>query len=75
MSELLIVDRIVQGLVICETGSRDRVVLLLETLPAGVREGDCLRERDGEYQIDHTETEQRRAYNRDLFNSLLEDGD
>lgn len=71
MNELLIVDRITQGLVVCENESRDRVVLRIETLPDGLREGDCLRARCGEYIVDHAETERRRAFNRDLFKSLL----
>lgn len=71
MNDLLIVDRIAQGLAVCETEGRDRIVLLVESLPDGVHEGDCLREQDGVYRIDRAETDRRRARNRDLFRSLL----
>ena len=71
MNSLLIIDRIVQGLAVCETPGRDQVVLPAERLPHGAREGDCLRETPGGYRIDTAETDRRRSRNRDLFRSLL----
>lgn len=67
---MLIVDRIEAGFAICELPDRSRQQIPLDLLPAGLREGDCLRESGGHYRIDRQETDRRRAAAAALFRSL-----
>ena len=68
---LLIVDRITGCFAVCETPDRRTFALLVDDLPPGVKEGDCLREEAGTYLLDEAEMRRRRQRNIDLFNSLL----
>ena len=69
--KLLIVERIAEGLAVCETEDRQSFSIALELLPPDVCEGDCLlRQPDGSLLIDPEETQRRRRSAIDLFNSL-----
>jgi len=64
------VDRIEGELAMCEGPGRTMREIPLSLLPAGLREGDCLREEDGVFTPDPDEAERRRAANRALFRRL-----
>ena len=75
MPERMTVDRIEDGLAVCEGPDRQMRALPLEMLPEGVREGDCLIEEDGRYLLDPEETQSRRAANLALLRELMERDD
>ncbi|MBR2744880.1 MAG: DUF3006 domain-containing protein [Clostridia bacterium] len=56
MEEILVVDRIENGIAVCENRSnRIMIELELSKLPDGVKEGTVIRYFDGEYEIDYEE--------------------
>lgn len=66
----LIVDRISQGIAVCELGDGSFISIPLEKLPPEVEEGDCLTEMDGVYSIDTEETHRRREYLQSMLKRL-----
>lgn len=68
----LIIDRLEDGLAICETEFKKIISIPREHLPEGFKEGDVLREEEGIFTIDHKETERRRAYMKQKLNDLFE---
>lgn len=68
---MLIVDRIVEGTVVCEADGGKMVELPLSSFQGKVHEGDVLREENGVYSADPEETKKRRekiiALQRKLF--------
>lgn len=67
-----IIDRFEGGFALCETGDDSIVAIPRVDLPAGAREGSCLRrEEDGTFALDlEAEAERRRKLfemQRDLF--------
>jgi len=71
MKELIIIDRIENGIAACELESLEIRMISLEELPSGVSEGDCLWLEDGRYAIDPDETNRRRESNAALFRRLM----
>ena len=68
----LIVDRIEGDLAVCEKSDKTMVDIELTQLPEDVKEGDILIEKDGNYELDLTETEQRRKRVQALMDDLFE---
>lgn len=67
-----IVDRLEEGLAICETELRKRISISAELLPDGLREGDVLNEENGLFSIDRQETAQRRMDLKKKLTDLFE---
>ncbi|MBQ2756327.1 MAG: DUF3006 domain-containing protein [Oscillospiraceae bacterium] len=63
----LIVDRIEVGVAVCENEDGGYEHISVEKLPEGVKEGDCIVEKDGVMTADETETAQRRERMRSLM--------
>ena len=55
-----IIDRLEEGLAICETELRKRISVPVSHLPKGIKEGDVLREEEGRFSLDSEETDKRR---------------
>jgi len=56
MEEILVVDRIENGIAVCENrNNKIMIELELSKLPEGVKEGTVIRYFDGEYEIDYEE--------------------
>jgi len=70
MSSILIVDRIEEGVAVCEGEGGSFTHIPLSALPRGIREGDCLRPEGDGYVIDKEETARRRAALKSLFDRL-----
>ena len=70
MADIFIVDRIEEGVAVCEGPARAYTQIPLARLPRGVREGDCLRREGDGYIIDAEQTARRRAHNKALFDRL-----
>ena len=69
---MLVIDRIEGDFAVCEGEDRSREDIPLSALPAGVREGDCLRKAPGGgYVLDADETARRRARNSALMKWLF----
>ncbi len=66
-----IVDRMEEGWAVCEKPDGSMTTLALSQLPAGVREGDCLVQKDGEWRIDPEQTKQRRKQIAGRFRALF----
>ncbi|MCL2530748.1 MAG: DUF3006 domain-containing protein [Oscillospiraceae bacterium] len=58
---MLIVDRIVDDLAVCECDDGSYVDIQLAALPAGVREGSVLVQVDGTWVLDLATEQARRA--------------
>lgn len=71
MNELLVIERFEEEFAVCEDDRGTRHRLPRAWLPAGLREGDCLRETAAGYALDLGETQRRRAKNRALFSRLI----
>jgi S-adenosylmethionine:tRNA-ribosyltransferase-isomerase (queuine synthetase) len=71
--ERLIVDRIEKCYAICENEAKEMVVLKLENLPEGVKEGDCLILNDDEFLVDKLESQNRRRVIEEKINHLFVD--
>ena len=55
-----IIDRLEEGLAICETEARERITVPVSHLPENVKEGDVLQAQDGLFSLDTEETDKRR---------------
>ena len=55
-----IIDRLEEGLAICETELRKCISVPVSHLPKEVKEGDVLREEEGRFFLDSEETDKRR---------------
>jgi len=66
-----IIDRIEQGIAICEEESGTMVKLPLKELPIGSREGDVLFKLNGTFQFDGEATNRRRQKMREKLNRLI----
>ena len=55
-----IIDRLEEGLAICETEARERITVPVIHLPENVKEGDVLQAEDGLFSLDTEETDKRR---------------
>ena len=64
-----IIDRLEEGLAICETELRKRISVPVSHLPKGIKEGDVLREEEGRFSLDSEETDKRR---REMKKKLME---
>ena len=67
---MLIVDRVEGAIAVCE-GETGRQELPLESLPEGVREGDCLRWDGAGWTVDREETRRRRTLNHSRAGALF----
>lgn len=67
---MLIIDRLEEGIAVCEPENGPMVELPLAKLPQGVREGDVLIPNGEGYRIDLEETRRRRAEHAALFTRL-----
>lgn len=70
--EMLIVDRIENGIAVCETEGQEMVSLPLEQCSGPVNEGDVLVESGGVYRADPEQTEKLREEVRHLSKKLFE---
>ena len=71
----LIVDRITQGIAVCETEDQTFIKLPLSHLPENTREGSVLIALDGVYTLDTAEEAARRKALFALQNQLFDEDD
>lgn len=67
-----IIDRLEEGLAICETELRKRISVPVSHLPKGSKEGDVLREEEGRFSLDSEETDKRRREMKKKLMDLFE---
>mgnify|MGYP001521447433 FL=1 len=67
-----IIDRLEEGLAICETELRKRISVPVSHLPKEVKEGDVLREEEGRFSLDSEETDKRRREMKKKLMDLFE---
>ena len=67
-----IIDRLDEGLAICETELRKRISVPVSHLPKGIKEGDVLREEEGRFSLDSEETDKRRREMKKKLMDLFE---
>ena len=67
-----IIDRLEEGLAICETELRKRISVPVSHLPKEVKEGDVLREEEGRFFLDPEETNKRRREMKKKLMDLFE---
>ena len=67
-----IIDRLEEGLAICETELRKRISVPVSHLPKEVKEGDVLREDEGRFFLDSEETDKRRREMKKKLMDLFE---
>ncbi len=67
-----IIDRLEEGLAICEPELRKRISVPLSHLPKGIKEGDVLREEEGRFSLDSEETDKRRREMKKKLMDLFE---
>ena len=67
-----IIDRLEEGLAICETELRKRISVPVSHLPKEVKEGDVLREEEGRFFLDSEETDNRRREMKKKLMDLFE---
>jgi len=65
------VDRIEEGIAVCEDGNENIVKIQLSLLPDGVKEGDMLEASNDGFVICREETEERRKKMADLQKSIF----
>ena len=68
---MLIVDRIVDGLAVCEQDDGSHVYIAVSDLPASLREGSVLVQVDGMWQLDFAAEEARRVKLHEQANELF----
>jgi len=66
----LIIDRFEGSAVVCETKDKQKENLLMNDMPDGVKEGDCLVIDEGKISIDKTETDSRKEKIKSKLNNL-----
>lgn len=54
------VDRIEEGIAVCEDENGERMTVKVEEIPFAVKEGDIIRETDGVFEILPDETADRK---------------
>ena len=69
-----IVDRLEEGLAVCETEDKKKAVFPLKDLPEAIREGDVLQELDGVFSRAEEETSRRREKMKERLMGLFEKG-
>ncbi len=67
-----IVDRLEDGLAVCETEDKKRAVFPVKDLPEALKEGDVLKELDGIFSRDEEETSRRREQMKERLMGLFE---
>ena len=67
-----IIDRLEEGLAVCETESRERISIPADHLPEGIKEGDVLKEEKGVFSLDPMETDRRRREHKKKLMDLFE---
>lgn len=67
-----IVDRLEDGLAVCETEDKKQAVFPLKDLPESLKEGDVLKELDGIFSRDEEETKRRREKMKERLMGLFE---
>ena len=67
-----IIDRLEEGLAICETELRKRISVPVSHLPKGIKEGDVLREEEGRFSLDSEETDKSRREMKKKLMDLFE---
>ena len=67
-----IIDRLEEGLAICETELRKRISVPVSHLPKGIKKGDVLREEEGRFSLDSEETDKRRREMKKKLMDLFE---
>ena len=67
-----IIDRLEEGLAICETELRKRISVPVSHLPKGIKVGDVLREEEGRFSLDSEETDKRRREMKKKLMDLFE---
>ena len=67
-----IIDRLEEGLAICETELRKRISVPVSHLPKEVKEGDVMREEEGRFSLDSEETDKRRREMKKKLMDLFE---
>lgn len=67
-----IVDRLEDGLAVCETEDQKKAVFPLKDLPESLKEGDVLNELDGIFSRDEEETSRRRSQMKERLMGLFE---
>ncbi len=68
----LIIDRITDGIAVCETEEQTFVKLPIELLPNGSKEGSVLLFQDGSFILQPEEEAERRRQMFELQSSLFE---
>ena len=66
-----IVDRIEEALAVCEKEDKRMEKIPLNRLPKGIKDGDILCEKDGQFSIDQEKTAQRREAAREKLDRLF----
>lgn len=67
-----IIDRLEEGLAICENELKKMVSIPLENLPGGAREGDIINEKEGVFSLDRESSAKRREKMRKKLTDLFE---
>lgn len=67
-----IIDRFVGDYAVVEFTGRRMVEIHKRDLPAGLKEGDAIRNTDGAYVFDEVETERIRKETKTMFDKLWE---
>ena len=70
--ERAILDRIEEGMAVCEGEDGSFFSLPAEKLPEHAREGDCLILRDGAWEVEREATARRREETAALFRRLTQ---
>lgn len=67
-----IIDRLEEGLAICENEQKETVHIPMDSLPPEVKEGDVINELDGAFSRDEEETQKRRREMKKKLMDLFE---
>lgn len=67
-----IIDRLEEGLAMCENELKKMVSIPLEHLPQDIKEGDLIHEEEGTFSLDREATEERRRKMRKKLTDLFE---
>lgn len=70
----LIVDRIEEGIVVCEKEDLSHINIPVSALPEGIQEGSVIDESNGKYYINIAEEEKRRKKILELQKKLFNNG-
>lgn len=70
--EWIVIDRLEEGIAICEKDNKQKREIPKDKLPLDVKEGDVLRvQENGVFQLDKEETERRKQEIQVILQSLL----